>query len=455
MEITTAKAESSLFDTALQYHTTERMLIRKILCAYTDQQCCIGIFPGTGMVTHAIDAHASLLACCGNDLTARTHTEGINASPIRRMLIQLVGCSAKRGMLRKPTILTAIDQRLRMFYTHTDRKGLLNHGHALIKERLNRIASTVANGQDHRVSQQFAAFVPAFPVHAFDMIASDDQPGKPGRKADFTAQCNNLSAHARNDTFKKVRTNVRLLLPLDLLGSTMFHKNIKHLLLQRRLNARGQFAVRKSSGTAFAKLNIAFRIKHTLFRHQSNICGTFLYAFASFEQDRLSPCSGERQGRKQARRPCSDHYRTFCKSSFGDRKLFFRRGRNCCISVELFQYSCFIFYLSIDGHHKMDVSLIARINALLDKVDRYNLCLWQTELARGLPAHCRFIHIQRQVQIHKPQQSVGSFLVSALLQAVILRLRMPAEAIRISKSNIRVIDLCQFKSLWGHGHAKT
>lgn len=98
------------------------------------------------MIAHAIGHHGFGFACCGHHYTARAHAKRVHAPPAGQVQRQLVVCRAQCGMPGRRPVLGAVNERLRMLDARADGKRLLQQGEAVLMQRGQRIARTVADG---------------------------------------------------------------------------------------------------------------------------------------------------------------------------------------------------------------------------------------------------------------------------------------------------------------------
>ena len=149
--IPAAEAESRLLNLSLVVHPGQWMRARKMLRLNADEDRGIRILPISRPLAHTVYHHAALLARRAHNRAARAHAEGVHPPAVRRMARKLIICRAERRMARKPPVLRAVNERLRVLNARADRKGLLHHLNPLPIERLHRIPRGVANGENHRI----------------------------------------------------------------------------------------------------------------------------------------------------------------------------------------------------------------------------------------------------------------------------------------------------------------
>ena len=78
------------------------------------------------MQAHAVDRQPSLFGRRIDDIAARAHAEGIDASSVSRVVRELIRCGAE--FLRSiRSVEGIIDQLLRVLHAKTDRKRLRLH----------------------------------------------------------------------------------------------------------------------------------------------------------------------------------------------------------------------------------------------------------------------------------------------------------------------------------------
>ncbi len=103
------------------------------------------------VIAHSVDCELLFLGGSVDDITARTHTEGIDSPAVLRLCRELIGRrgQAKRLPLlfRMHTVLIFIDEELRVKNAETDGKVLLFHRNILIEKLPEGIPRAVAGGK--------------------------------------------------------------------------------------------------------------------------------------------------------------------------------------------------------------------------------------------------------------------------------------------------------------------
>ena len=98
------------------------------------------------MVAHPVDGQTAGLRGCIDNVTARTHTEGVYASSVGTLMGYLI-IGRSQGFNLRGTILCNIDVSLGMLNTQTHGKRFLLHGHASLQQLLKGIPRTVPHRQ--------------------------------------------------------------------------------------------------------------------------------------------------------------------------------------------------------------------------------------------------------------------------------------------------------------------
>ena len=144
----------------------------------------------------------------------------------------------------------------------------------------------------------------------------------------------------------------------------VLHEGFQHGFLPRRLNARGQLAVREGSCAAFAELDVAFRIKYPLGAHGIHVLHPGFHRLATLQQNRIGAAPGKGQCSKQSCRACAYHHRPLRKGRSW--QGFCRFGHNLFRRALLHVTKQFLlpFHLHIHGHDKVNISLVTGIDGL-------------------------------------------------------------------------------------------
>src|SRR6185369_15485333 len=115
-----------------------------------------------------------------------------------------------------------------------------------------------------------------------------------------------MSPYGADNEAQAVRTDMRLGQIAHLGWSTKGGQLFQHPGDQRILRTAGQFAVGKGSGTAFAELDVALRVKQAASPELLDVEGALLNRLSPFDDRGGQAILGKTQRREQAGRSAAD-----------------------------------------------------------------------------------------------------------------------------------------------------
>ena len=108
---------------------------------------------------------------------------------------------------------------------------------------------------------------------------------------------------------------MRFLINEDIIRCTMGNKGFQNRPYMRAFDAAGQFSVRKSTGAAFAKLNIGIRIQFSFFLQEKHVLRSPVNRFATFDEHGVCPGFCQSQGGEKPGGTGTDDKRGTVKSN--------------------------------------------------------------------------------------------------------------------------------------------
>ena len=270
------------------------------------------------MVAHAVDDKPPGLACCGDNLPAGAHAEGV-AAAVGEIVVpgELIARCAKPRMPGVLAVLDAVDEALRMLDAETDGEGLGLHGQPLHLQRAEKIAAAVADGEKHDIRVEIASVR----AHAAHRALLREQFLHRHTEAHLAAPRYNLLAHRDDDALQKIGANVGLGLIGDLLRRAVAGEDRVHLMPQRIFAAAGELAVGKRPCAAFAKLDIARKVQRAVLPEAVHLRRALRYSLPLLQEERPIAVFCQRVGAEEPRRPSADNDRPP-----GKRRLPRRKG---------------------------------------------------------------------------------------------------------------------------------
>ena len=186
---------------------------------------------------------------------------------------------------------------------HTER--LAFQLQAAVHQHPEGIAGRVA----HREHQSFAGKGAICGKNAGDLTIFLFKAGQGRVEMHLTAQSFDLLADRGDHTAQQVGAHVGLLLPGDLLRRTVLQEHLGNKTAQLIADAGGQLAVRESTGTALAKLNVRIHIQFAGSRKMFHRLYALVQRRAALQHNGLIALPGQQQRCKQARRAKAAHHR--------------------------------------------------------------------------------------------------------------------------------------------------
>ena len=216
----------------------------------------------------------------------------------------------------KIMINRTVDQALRMFDADADGKSFGRHRHPAAEEHFKRITRTVADRQHQGGNRLFvyaAAGVADF--DSFQTVIVSQQIFQPVLKTVFAAERNNFGTNILHDLRQPIGAEVRLGQIQNLFRracSRQLAKNFGrvHILF----DAGHQFAVGKSTGAAFAELNVGILLQTAAAPETFHVALPLGHRLAAFQHNRPGSRTSQSQSRKHAGRTAADNQRTGRKS---------------------------------------------------------------------------------------------------------------------------------------------
>ena len=129
-------------------HHLERSVALDILWTQFDHHSTVGPLPATITRTHAVDHYLAVGSSCGDNKTARTHTEGIDATLIDLGDEGIFGCGEILPPALLVVILYAVDEFGGVLKSHSNRQPLCLDLDAAPGKIAINIARTMTCGKD-------------------------------------------------------------------------------------------------------------------------------------------------------------------------------------------------------------------------------------------------------------------------------------------------------------------
>jgi hypothetical protein len=107
----------------------------------------VGVAFVARILAHAVGDHAARLGGGGDHGAARAHAEAVGGTAVAAVVHQLVVGGTEQRVAGKFAEARAVDQGLRMFDAHTDRKRLGLDMHAALLQHAEAVAGAVADRQ--------------------------------------------------------------------------------------------------------------------------------------------------------------------------------------------------------------------------------------------------------------------------------------------------------------------
>ena len=230
---------------------------------------------------------------------------------------QLVVRRTQKRVTRLRAEARGVDQRLRMFDPHPDRKRLCVHRDPGGMQRLETVTRAVPDRQHH---------VPGLDDAAVLQAETRDPPGAIGRRFDvelhdprleavFPAQRLDGPAQALDHADQPEGADMRLGGDQDLLGGTGADELLQHLapIMVRIADLAVELAVGERARAALAELHIAFQDQFGASPESEGIDGAAAHDAAALEQDRPQSHLRQHQAGQQSARAGTDHHRPRCR----------------------------------------------------------------------------------------------------------------------------------------------
>ena len=202
-----------------------------------------------------------------------------------------------------------VDQALRMLDAKAQAEGLGLDGDAAFVQHFKGVAGAVAQRQHHMAAFDFLAVFQADAAHAPLLVQKKID--HLALEAIFAAQLFDGLAHAFHHRHQPEGADMGMGLGEDFLRRASLDELGQHLAAQiaRILDLAVELAVGKSSGAAFAELDIGFRIENRAPPQAPGILGALAHHLAALQDD--GPKAGLRQdqGGEKPARPRADHQR--------------------------------------------------------------------------------------------------------------------------------------------------
>ena len=229
-----------------------------------DHQGGIGIALIARILAHAIGYKASRLGRSRHHCAAGAHAKAIGGAAIATGMAEAIIGSTQRLKTCKVAKSRPIDQRLRVFDPHTDRKWLGLEIDALGVQPSKHVPGAMAHRQNHLIRRDPRAVLGQNRRHAttatrLAKFKSSDL----GLKAIFPAQRLNRRPHPLHHTHQPKGANVGVGFGENFRWGTRNDELLQDFpaKMARVLDLAIELAVRKGSSAAFAELHIRFGIE--------------------------------------------------------------------------------------------------------------------------------------------------------------------------------------------------
>ncbi len=123
----------------------KRMLAWKVTWFNSNKQGAVCVFSISCKAAHSVYDNALFFTCCGNYCSSGAHTECICASFVQSMAGKLIISRPQLFMTGKFSVLSLVDQTLRMLYSCADGKRLLYDFDTEIIKHFNGISCTMSD----------------------------------------------------------------------------------------------------------------------------------------------------------------------------------------------------------------------------------------------------------------------------------------------------------------------
>src|ERR1041385_8712618 len=184
-------------------------------------------------------------------------------------------------------VLCPVDNFLRMFYSHTQSKGLSFDQNILTVQHFKNIPGRMSGRQYHGISFPYFAIRSFYPL---DLTEFDNQLHHFGVKMNFTSGVLYRFTNSCDNARQFIGADMRPCIYQNIFRGTMSYKYFQHLVYITTLGRpRIEFTIRISSCTAFTKTIIRFRVYQSLFIDISQITATLFYILATFQYNRFQP----------------------------------------------------------------------------------------------------------------------------------------------------------------------
>ena len=199
-----------MLDFSLIIYSRKRVLARKILWLNAHKQCAVGVFSVTGKAAHAVYYNAALFACGRHNGSAGAHAKCVCSALVQAVAGKLVVCRAELFVAREIAVLRFVYKLLRVLYSCTHGKRLLNNFTAQIIKHFNGVSCAVAYCHDNAVCLNVEKLAAVRIGKPLNEIVVNNQLFNLAFKAHFAAEFFNLFAYVFNHYRKPVRADVRL-----------------------------------------------------------------------------------------------------------------------------------------------------------------------------------------------------------------------------------------------------
>src|SRR6185369_10058381 len=250
-----------------------------------DDDAGVGVPFVAGVLAHAVGDHAAGLRGRRDHGASGAHAEAVDRAAVAAVVDELVVGGAEERVPGLGSEAAAVDERLRVLDAEADREGLRFEEDSTAREHLEGVSRTVADREDDMIRRQALA---AGENDAADFSILKDQVLDPAAQADLSSQGFDLGAQAFHYLHQAEGADVRLVDVEDLGGRSGGDELGEHFAsaVPGVFDLAVELAVRKGAGSAFAELDVRFRIEVPFAPEAEGVDGALADLLAALEDDR-------------------------------------------------------------------------------------------------------------------------------------------------------------------------
>ena len=213
-----------------------------------------------------------------------------------------------RGWPRRPTVLDAVDERLRMLDTHAERERLRLQPDAQLLKHRQHVARRVPCREHHVLRRDLRAVGEAHSRHpARGVIGHQRDDARPETK--LHADTLEPLAQRRHHLGQPVRADVRSRVDEDVRRRAVQREQLQHVAHAAALvRTRVQLAVAVRPRASLAEAVVAVAVDHAVAIQPFQVVTPRLHALAAVDDDRADAVAREPVGAEQPRRPVADDH---------------------------------------------------------------------------------------------------------------------------------------------------